>query len=395
MKILVYRYGSICEPDIIEQFTRAGLTVDTICNEIDDKGVTPDKRIDIIRPYLDGEKYLFVFSINFFPIISDICRIYNVPYVCWSVDAPVLELFAKSITNPCNRIFAFDRQQYDEIRKHAPQNIFHLPLATNVDRWDKVLANTDRNTATAKYGGDISFVGNLYIEKDPVLLQGGVSSELNSVFDKIIEHQLMERSRDIISGYMDDNTVKLIKSEFSHMFPEDGLCVENVDRFVAQHAITDMHYAVSDRIDTLTRLAECFEVNLFTNSNTSGRFVDSPISIRKPVASLTEMPLVFRYSKINLNITLKSIAKGLPLRIWDIMGCGGFLMTNYQEELEDYLVIGEDCEAYSSIDELIDKCRFYLENDSIREKVARNGYEKVKKYHTYINRMPRIIEHLF
>ena len=32
---------------------------------------------------------------------------------------------------------------------------------------------------------------------------------------------------------------------------------------------------------------------------------------------------------------MRPIEKGLPLRCFDIMGCGGFLMTNYQEELED------------------------------------------------------------
>ena len=44
------------------------------------------------------------------------------------------------------------------------------------------------------------------------------------------------------------------------------------------------------------------------------------------------MPLVFQNSKINLNITLRSIKNGIPLRAIDIMGAGGFLLTNYQND---------------------------------------------------------------
>ena len=63
-----------------------------------------------------------------------------------------------------------------------------------------------------------------------------------------------------------------------------------------------------------------------------------------------EMPLVFKCSKINLNITLRSIRNGIPLRAMDIMGAGGFLLTNHQNDFamhfvdgEDYVLFGDDC----------------------------------------------------
>ena len=93
-------------------------------------------------------------------------------------------------------------------------------------------------------------------------------------------------------------------------------------------------------------------------------------------------------------MTLKSIQSGLPLRIFDIMGCGGFLMTNYQTELTDHFEIGRDLETYSSIDELVDKCAFYLEHDDIRREIARNGYEKIKQQHTYPHRMAEMLRNV-
>ena len=46
----------------------------------------------------------------------------------------------------------------------------------------------------------------------------------------------------------------------------------------------------------------------------------------------------FRNSKINLNPTAKGIRSGIPLRIFDILSCSGFLLTNYQSELSDHFL---------------------------------------------------------
>jgi spore maturation protein CgeB len=113
--------------------------------------------------------------------------------------------------------------------------------------------------------------------------------------------------------------------------------------------------------------------------------------IHPGVNTLTEMPKVFNLSKINLNMTMRPIETGLPLRCFDILGCGGFLITNYQEELNDMFVIGQDLEAYSSLDELIDKCAYYLAHENERAAIAKNGYEKVRTRYTHIHRMREML----
>ena len=65
-------------------------------------------------------------------------------------------------------------------------------------------------------------------------------------------------------------------------------------------------------------------------------------------------------TEINLNITAKSIRSALPLRIFDILACGGFCLTNYQPELEDLFTVGEDLDCYVSEDDLLAKTEYYL-----------------------------------
>jgi spore maturation protein CgeB len=107
------------------------------------------------------------------------------------------------------------------------------------------------------------------------------------------------------------------------------------------------------------------------------------------------MPIIFNQSKINLNLTAKSIRSGLSLRVFDVLGCEGFLITNYQEELPEHFNIGEDIEAYDSLDDLIGKCEYYLGHEKERREIAHNGFEKVKKYHTYDIRLTQMLEIAF
>lgn len=45
MKIYFYRYGSICEPDVIDSFKRLGLDVDEEIIEISNKNLSPSECI--------------------------------------------------------------------------------------------------------------------------------------------------------------------------------------------------------------------------------------------------------------------------------------------------------------------------------------------------------------
>ncbi len=390
MKVLFYRYNSICEPDIMEVFSSVGLEVDVIDREMTDKKITNSERVELVSKRLSEESYLFVFSINFFPAISDVCNIYSVKYVGWSVDSPLPELFSKSIQNPCNRIFLFDRTQYEEVSEFARDNVFHLPLATNVSRWDKIISGITPGDAK-KFSSDISFVGSLYSEKDDYSKIQDPSPYLKGFVDGLMKVQSNLQGINIIKRSLTPEIISELKEKARDLFPDEKNLVKNTDNYIASHLLLGMHCAKYERENILKAVSEYFPVSLYTRSNTAC-FSDCPnISVKGGVSTLTEMPKVFNLSKINLNITLRAIETGASLRIWDILGSGGFLMTNYQEELTEYFVAGEHYDFYTDIPDLIEKCDFYLKNEEVRKKIALNGYELVKRNHSYNQRIPEII----
>lgn len=389
MNILFYRYGSICEPDIIASFKHLGFNITEDTREVYNKQLLPSDCIKGLNELLKQNTYSFIFSINFFPSVSDVCNIWGIPYLCLIVDSPVLELFSTSLANPCNKVFLFDRQLYNDFHHINPDGIFHIPLATNV-RDNYATATMASAADRARFSSDISFIGSLYSEKC-LYNQITLPEKMSGYVDGLIEAQLLVYGYNFIEECV---TPELIEA-FCKVRPElinfpDSMKV-NTKAVIAQHIIS-VKVAEQERLRYLKALSEHFNVDLYTGSDT----YSMPLIHNRGFAKTnTEMPIIFHQSKINLNLTAKSIRSGLSLRIFDVLGCEGFLITNYQAELPEHFNIGEDLEAYTSLDDLMGKCEYYLSHDKERREIAHNGFEKVKKYHTYDIRLTQMLEIAF
>lgn len=387
MNAIFYRYDSICEPDYIDAFKAVGLTIIEDNSGMSDDSLPLADKITRLGNLIADHMPLFVFSINFFPFIAMVCERVKVPYVCVSVDCPVLEIYNNAITSPYNRVFLFDKKQYESVASANPGCIFHLPLG----------APTDRMSATIKdaagYDYDISFIGSLYTEKDPYS-----SIKLSEAVKRSLEDKMLRQLDENIYG-MDYLEKNITEDEISSIkeadpnFYSSKLSIRNLDRQVAIDDYLGYHITVLERKRLLNTLAENIgdrRLDLFTTSDTSGL---SPLIRNRGIAkSFTEMPIIFKKSRINLNTTMRSIRSGLPQRIWDILACGGFLLTNYQPELDDFLTPGVHLETYRSMDELVEKVLYYLEHDEEREAIALNGYRKVCSEDSVLHRVISIIK---
>lgn len=390
MNILFYRYNSIFEPHCINAFKEFGLNVIEERAEMTNKKTTPGDTVKIVSDLIlnqadKGDPFIFVFSINFFPAISDICEKLHTIYACWSVDCPVNELFTKQIKNSFNRVFLFDKTQYDRLYKYNPNGIFYLPLATDVDIMDKAV-NEITETDKKKFSSDISFIGSLYSEKNP-LNDVKLDDFTTGYIDGLIKSQLLVFGCNFIEDALPDSIVEKIKGK--DLSFDSTVTVEPIDKYIAAHSFIGMKIAEEERRITLNYLAKDFNVDLYTLSDTKDLI---NVNNKGQAKTLTEMPKIFNLSKINLNITMRPIQTGLPLRIFDILGSGGFLITNYQAEIPELFEIGQDLEVYTSLEELHEKCEYYLSHEEERKAIAENGYKKVKAYHTCKARMKTLIE---
>lgn len=387
MRVLFYRYGSICEPDIITAFEELGHHVTQITEEINNKDLSFADSARLVRQALTTYSQDFVFSVNFFPVISDICNILKIPYISWIVDSPVMELFTKSIQNTYNRIFLFDRQQYMELSPLNPEYIFHFPLAVNVADKQKVIKNASFKQRE-KFSSDISFVGSLYTEKCPYDKLKNPPKQVSGYLDGIIAAQEKVYGYYFIQELLTEEVISEFKKHLKEYYhsPFDNFLTDEIT--ISQLYIGNK-IAALERFHILKRLSEHFQVDLYTGSNTDTL---SKVQNRGLAKTLTEMPIIFHESKINLNITSKAIRSGIPLRVFDIFACEGFLLSNYQIELSELFEAGGDFDYYTSEDELVEKTYYYLSHEKERKEMAHNAFEKVSKEFDYKNRLEKLLE---
>ena len=390
MKILFYRYGSICEPDIIETFQKSGHTVYESSTEIYNKNPVLGKIINEISNFIQLHSVDCIFSINFYPMLSEICQIYHIRYISWVVDAPVLELYASSIKNNYNRTFIFDYTLYSEICGFNPENIFYLPLAANVSSKEKAIVDAALKSS-GDYSAKVSFIGSLYTEKCPYDSIGPLSEYSRGYLEALMNAQENIYGYYFIEELLTDALTAEIKNACGQYYtiPETSFLTDK--RLISQYYIGSKITSM-ERIHTMDLLSGHFPITIYTGSDTS--FLPKIIN-RGTAKTLTEMPVIFHNSDINLNTTSKSIRSGIPLRLWDIMASGGFALSNFQSELPEYFESGIHLDTYAGMEELLEKCNYYLSHEKQRKEIAINALEEIKSKHTYDIRVEQLLTTAF
>lgn len=386
MKALFCRWNGCAEKGILHAFERLGVTVQSIFYNFETADYS-DECLELLNRELGQTHYDFVFSHNYIPIVSRVCNIYRIPYISWVMDSPAYHLYSNSVQNPYNYIFIFDSVLYQQFVSQNPDHIFYHPLATCINDWDQTrsIPHPSRD-----YQCDVSFLGSMYVREAHYDEVTGLSPELKGYMEGLMDAQLQVYGYNFLEEVLTEARADEFAAAANWDHAEDylydakgvvsqiylGQKITQKERFKLINAIT------SDKL----------HFKLYTNSELPEHL--SPYN-QGTADYYTEMPFIFRESKINLNITSKSIRSGLPLRLFDIMGCGGFLLTNYQSELPDYFKIGEDLIAYESVPHAIELIHYYLQHEDERLAIAEHGYQTVKHNFSYEMALMDMLEQVF
>lgn len=81
-------------------------------------------------------------------------------------------------------------------------------------------------------------------------------------------------------------------------------------------------------------------------------------------------------AKINIGFLRKICPDQHTTRTFEIPACKSLLLADRSEEHMEFFREGVEAEFFSSMEEMLDKVRFYLDNDRARRKIAQNGYDR-------------------
>lgn len=375
-------WGSACEPGLIRNIQKCGDECVVFAEKMADyhaDGVFSERLIRLIH----SERVEAVVSYDYFPLLSIICDINHLPYAAWIYDCPQYTLYSKTIGNEWNYLFCFDKWLASYLEALGARHVYPMALGSDVEGFRSVLEQEKGSDGRYNGGkeihgrkafqGDISFVGSLYEKYAGRLWEKGISGYCRGYLEGVIEAQKRVYGYNMIGEVLPEalceEIVDKLDLRLSKMYYQDS----------RQMAADAVNYEISyrERMQVLALLGKKHRIMLYSVSPLTEEFKSLKIEKREYVDYETQMPLVFRYSKINLNITSKTIPSGIPQRVFDIMACGGFCMTNYQPEIAEAFTDGEDIVMYESMEDMLKKAAYYLEHDDERMRISQAGYRKV------------------
>ncbi len=381
MKILIFEWGSYTQPDINACFDKCHINYRIVSYYFENKNKDTFFSHRFAK-FLEEDAYDAVFSVNYFPLVAQACVEHSIKYLSWSYDNPLdVQNIEETLGFPTNYVFLFDKKQVESYLKKGVQNVFHLPLTVNPDRLDSI---TLTGQELSFYQSELSFVGKLY--RSPLSAYRSVMDDYcKGYIDSVCETQLKLYGCYLIDDLLTDELLNRINAHCRSLEPD-------TEFYLSKEALS---YACAAQVTRKERLLLLSLLSAHHRLKLYSREQNAPLKNVEYMGTcnyLSEMPKVFKASDINLNITLKILQTGIPLRALDILGCGGFLLSNYQEELAENFENEKEIVLYESIEDAYAKADFYLRHPDLRKQIAQNGHKKAAEQFNYKTQLTKIFE---
>lgn len=379
MNALIYSWSNYIQNDLEHLCSSHGVKYEKFQKDFANR-YHDDAFVDSLKKKILDSKYDFLISINYWPLLAEACYQTNTLYIAWCCDCPLnIENVEDTLYYSTNLVFLFDRNQFLGYDSAGFETVYYLPLGVCKARVNNT--KFPENSFT-QYACDISFVGSLY-ESQLSIVKSGLNEYTKGYLDSLVDIQSSLYGSYIINKTLPDSLIDDINKQYNMGAASSVIISRKGLNFALATEITR-----NNRLMLLCLAAKHFDTRLYS-------FNSSPVlkDVKQcgVVDYYSEMPLVFRYSRINLCPCLRAIETGIPLRVYDIMGFGGFLLCNYQQELAEYFIDGEDMVMYDSYEDALEKMFYYTQNDDIRSQIAINGCKKVLESHTLEQRFEQIL----
>lgn len=385
---ILYVYGMAHTKDIPVTLRKLGYEVEEY-SRVQNNSILNDEETDAIVSYVKEHQITHLMSIHLIYNLALAAFKADIKYVSVIWDAPYVKIYSPFGKFDNCWFSVFDRLDHDRFQKADIPHVLYQPLAVN--REDVLLWNKkSKKKLRGGYINDICFVGSLYEDNlfdqrvqqiPPVMLD-----YFNSIFE---EAAFRWDGVNRIYGKTSNEIIRYLEMVSPEFHIDNRFDIENSYLFDSLYLIRKT--ANIERIAILNTLAEQYHVVLHTASKVDKETLGR-VEVRLPVRPGQDAAVVYAGSRINLNVSLKGIEGGTAQRVMDIMGAGGFVLTNYCEETADIFEEDKEIVMFKSPEELFDKVEYYLRHEEERERIARAGYHKVTTCYTYEKKLQKLLE---
>jgi len=327
--------------------------------------------------------------LNYSRVAAEVCEAERVPLVVWEIDPSTDR--TPEVVGAAQRVRFFTyRQKHVALYRAAGFPVVeHLPPGSNVARRHPVELTEEQR---AWFGSKVCFVGSSMA--GPARKYRKLFLQLHASYDSVgLEtfEQTEARLDEILAlervDYSVSRVIDLVEERFADFLAAARRSRTRDDpvKWVAEIAASEkrMHYVNAlgrfgirvwgdrewDRVETMGGGARYL--------GTAGHGC--------------ELTLVYNGANIHVDINRSYQTDVVPIRVFDVLACGGFLIAEHSAELASLFAIGKELESYHTLDELEQKVEYYLAHPDEARAIAARGLEAVRTRHTVQHRVRTLL----
>ena len=324
-----------------------------------------------------------IFAINHTHGLAEACHRLGRPLVVWEVDPATDTL--RRCDSPTDRVRIFTYRQAHVTRFQAAgfQEVQYLPLA----------ANTARRTpgevpADAAARGKLCFVGASMAEQawrfrkaieEAWILCGGEAEEGMARLDRILAAQ-----RRLGGQYGIPALVQAAMGDFAQAARE--ILPHEVTAMIAEMAAAERRLNVVARLGR-TGIHVWGDAGWRTTVAHGARYM----GFAGHDKALTQ---IYRAGAVHVDVARIYQQDIVPMRIFDILACGGFVLAEHSAALDALFTPGKDLETWRTTEELEAKVQYYLAHPEQAAAIGRTGMATVRRSHSIAARVRFMLQSL-
>jgi len=293
----------------------------------------------------------------------------KVPFASWYVDSPTYILYGGEVNcSPYCTLFCWERSYLKPVEDMGFQSPTFLPLATDPEVFTPAAGKGE-----SRFAARLSFVGDSM-------------ETARKKWEKKLPHHV---NRALEAGMAGGMKIDRQGEILDHFPPVADHSTGNRSRVDIEAALvwkTTQEYRLS-LVCSLIPLGLIIYGDGGWNRLVSGKEV-----LRPPVAYFTELPQVYCGTSVNVNCTSLQMKTAVNQRVFDVPACGGFLLSDYQDDMDRFFEVGKEAICYRTSDEAVALAGYYLEHESERLSIAEAARRRVLAEHTYEKRMASLVE---
>lgn len=335
--------------------------------------------------FLQSEKPDVVISTIFFQIVAAYTHELGIKYAVYGMDSPHYAAWVPEYPRLDNvYLFHFDSREVERFRKCGYTNVTYLPLAAGVTWADTIhTSGTDRK----KFGSAVSFVGGLYGDNPFDTCAGRLPQPVQEhIWNQLENSAFLWDGKERLQEGVSEELLRICQTVTPELC-NPGFTMED-DYYFRQWTLARKLSNI-ERTLLFEQVAGQYDFRLYTREN---EVVPESIHRYPPVNAMTEQLKVFQSSGVNLNVTLRSIESGVPLRVFDILSVGGFVLTDYRKDAEELFREDEEIVMFRTPEEMMEKLAFYTTHETEQKRIAKNGHRRARAEYSYERMLEEILQ---